>query len=170
MHCGVKRMWTAYIIGLVVVSVLFFMASIVEISAEEIDDWENYIEEVCEERNICPELVQAIIEKESAWKPNARNGDCIGLMQINPEYQKERMERFGITKADLADPYDNILVGVDYLAELFEKYEDVYAVLMFYNAGYSENYGLGAYEDGRYSDYAVEVADRSAELERLQGK
>ena len=161
---------TKIIVFLLILATLLVWSAVLDIKASEIDDWENYIEEVCEERNICPELVQAIIEKESAWKPNARNGDCIGLMQINPEYQKERMERFGITKADLADPYDNILVGVDYLAELFEKYEDVYAVLMFYNAGYSENYGLGAYEDGRYSDYAVEVADRSAELERLQGK
>jgi len=145
-------------------------SAVLDIKASEIDDWENYIEEVCEERNICPELVQAIIEKESSWKPNARNGKCIGLMQINPEYQEERMKKYGITAADLTDPYDNILIGVDYLRELFEKYEDVYAVLQFYNAGYSEKYGIGAYEKGIYTDYAIEVSERSGELERMHGK
>lgn len=170
MHSGVRKMWIKIIIGLVIVAVLFVWSAVLETSASELDDWDSYIEEVCEERNICPELVQAVIERESSWKPDARNGDCIGLMQINPEYQQERMEKYGITVADLTDPYDNILIGVDYLRELFEKYEDVYAVLMFYNAGCSDNYGLGAWKDGRYSDYAVEVAERSAELERIHGK
>ena len=148
--------------------VIAFLSSAYEIGAMEIDEWESYTEVVCEERNICPELVQAIIERESSWNPKAKNGDCIGLMQINPKYQQERMKKFGVT--DLTDPYDNILVGTDYLLELFEKYGDVYAVLMFYNAGYSENYGLKAWEDGRYSKYAIEVSERSAELERLHGK
>lgn len=147
---------------------ILFMSTAMEIGAMEIDDWEAYTEVVCAERNICPELVQAIIEKESSWNPKAKNGDCIGLMQINPKYQQERMKKFGVT--DLTDPYDNILVGTDYLLELFEKYGDVYAVLQFYNAGYSENYGLKAWEDGRYSKYAIEVSERSAELERFHGK
>ena len=142
----------------------------VKAEATDKEKWLSYIEEVCEERNICPELVEAIIERESSWRPDVRNGECVGLMQINPKYQEERLEKFGLVAADLADPYDNILVGTDYLLELFEKYEDVYAVLMFYNAGYSQKYGLGAWEDGRYSNYAVEVSERSAELERMNGK
>ena len=147
---------------------ILFMSTAMEIGAMEIDDWEAYTEKVCAERNICPELVQAIIEKESSWNPKAKNGNCIGLMQINPKYQQERMKKFGVT--DLTDPYDNILVGTDYLLELFEKYGDVYAVLQFYNAGYSGNYGLGAYEKGIYTDYAIEVSERAMELERLHGK
>lgn len=166
---GVKRM-IVYIAVFLVFTLVFFLSVWMDIGASQIDEWEAYIEEVCEERNICPELVQAVIEKESSWNPEARNGNCIGLMQINPEYQQERMEKYGVTAADLTDPYDNILIGVDYLRELFEKYEDVYAVLMFYNAGYSDKHGLGAWEDGRYSDYAVEVSERSAELERNHGK
>lgn len=148
----------------------FLSFGVGEANAEEKTGWIRYIEKVCEERNICPELVQAVIERESSWKPDARNGDCIGLMQINPEYQQERMEKYGITVADLTDPYDNILIGVDYLRELFEKYEDVYAVLQFYNAGYSEKYGIGAYEKGIYTDYAIEVSERAVELERVHGK
>lgn len=169
MHRRVKMKRAIFPMIAVCISALFgFRAG--EASAEEKAGWIRYIDKVCEERNICPELVQAVIEKESSWNPEARNGNCIGLMQINPEYQQERMEKYGITVADLTDPYNNILIGVDYLRELFEKYEDVYAVLMFYNAGYSNNYGLGAWKDGRYSDYAVEIAERSAELERMHGK
>jgi len=43
-------------------------------------------------------------------------------------------------------------------------------VLQFYNAGYSEKYGIGAYEKGIYTDYATEVSERAMELEREHGK
>lgn len=128
----------------------------------------DYIAEACDMYNVCPELIEAMIERESDWNPNAYNNGCIGLMQINAKYHKERMQKLGVT--DLTDPEENILVGVDYIAELFEKYEDVYAVLQFYNAGYSEKYGIGAYEKGIYTDYAIEVSERAVELERVHGK
>ena len=168
MH-GVKKMIVGIVLFVVLIAIIFSSA-VIEIEATEVDEWKAYIEEVCEKRGICPEFIEAIIERESAWVPTARNGECVGLMQINPKYQMERLEKFGLVPADLADPYSNILVGVDYIRELFEKYEDVYAVLMAYNAGYSDNYGLGAWEDGRYSNYAIEVSERSAELERMHGK
>ena len=63
----------------------------------------------------------------------------------------------------MRDPYDNILVGVDFLAELFRQYHEIYPVLMFYNAGYSEKEGLLAYEKGYISDYAREVELRARE-------
>lgn len=154
---------------LVMCQVLFIVLSmctiIVDARTDDLESWEDYIEIVAEEAGICPELVEAVIERESSWNPDAQNGNCIGLMQINPKYQQERMQRLGVE--DLKDPYDNILVGTDYLRELFETYGDIYAVLMFYNAGYP---GLNAYLIGNYSDYAVEVAARSAELERSHGK
>ena len=137
----------------------------VEARESDLEEWRDYIEIVAADYNICPELVEAVIERESSWRPDAVNGPCIGLMQINLEYHTERMERLGVE--DLMDPYDNILVGTDFLAELFRKYEDTYAVLMFYNAGYA---GLRDWRAGKYSDYAVEVAARSAELEREHGK
>lgn len=139
-------------------------------SDAQVDTLHDYIEETCSIYNVCPELIEAIIERESSWNPNAYNSGsgCIGLMQIDPKWHKERMERLSVT--DLTDPEENILVGVDYIAELFEKYGDVYAVLMFYNAGYSDNYGLGAWEDGRYSQYAVKVSKRAIELGDLSDK
>lgn len=132
------------------------------------DDWEEYIEKICAERNICPELVEAMIEQESSWNPRAINGNCVGLMQIDQTYHWLRMQKLGVV--DLTDPYENILIGVDILEDLFQKYEDPAAVLMFYNAGYSDGSGLRAYDQGRISGYATQILERAAELERLHGK
>lgn len=152
----ITAIWTA---------VIMWAAIVVEARAEEKEAWIDYIEIICQERGICPELVEAIIERESGWDPEAVNGDCIGLMQVSESWHKDRMARLGV--ADLTDPYDNILVGVDYLAELFERYEDVGAVLMKWNG----DSRLSEYmETGELSEYAGKVLERSSELERLHGK
>lgn len=131
----------------------------------EREGWMEFAEITSEDHNICPELVEAIIEAESSWNPKAQNGDCVGLMQISESWHQDRMARLGVT--DLADPYDNILVGVDYLSELFERYEDVGAVLMKYNG----DSRLPEYlETGEMSEYAEKILTRSAELERMHGK
>lgn len=115
---------------------------------------------------ICPELLQAMIETESSNNPKAVNGDCIGLMQINSKVHKERMKKLGVT--DLYDPYSNILVGADYLSELFTQSEDIYLVLMKYNM--SRKTAQALYDDGSYTVYALKIANRSVELERKHGK
>ena len=155
--------WSALILaGLVIMSAVIDRK--VE-AAERQADLESYIESVCEPVNICPEFVEAVIERESRWNPKAVNGDCMGLMQISERWHRERMEKFGVT--DLTDPFDNILVGVDYLRELFEKYEDPGMVLMIYN-GDSRAKNLQA--TGELSEYAEWILNRSAELERQHGK
>lgn len=161
-----EKMSTFLIIASIwAVIVIMFAVYALEVAAEEKESWIDYIEIVCEDKHICPELVEAIIEAESSWNPKAQNGDCIGLMQVSESWHKDRMARLGV--ADLTDPYDNILVGVDYLAELFEQYEDVGAVLMKWNG----DSRLSEYlETGELSEYAEKVLKRSAELERLHGK
>jgi soluble lytic murein transglycosylase-like protein len=109
----------------------------------------------------------AMIESESSGKPKAKNGGCVGIMQINKRFHEERMERLDIT--DLYDEKQNILVGTDYLSELFAEYEDVYMVLMAYNMGQSNAEKL--FNDGVYeSEYARKICERSAELEQIHGK
>ena len=134
-------------------------------AAERREELEFYIERVCEPVNICPELIEATIERESRWNPKAVNGDCMGLMQISERWHRERMDEFGVT--DLTDPFDNILVGVDYLRELFEKYEDPGMVLMVYNG---DSWVAKLQETGELSEYAEWILERSAELERQHGK
>lgn len=164
-----KRM-TYAVAAMMVLLIALIYGSLFLTAAGEDDreGWTDYIERVCEDRKICPELVEALIERESSWDPDAQNGTCIGLMQIDQVYHWERMQRLGVT--DLRDPYENILIGVDFLGELFQEYEDPAAVLMYYNAGHSDRYGLGAWQDGDLSRYADQILERAAELERIHGK
>lgn len=164
-----KMEYAAYaFVAFAVLMIVLLCGSVSSAAEGNREDWIEYIEQVCEKRSICPELVEAIIETESSWDPNAQNGTCIGLMQIDQVCHWERMERLDVD--NLWDPYDNILVGVDFLEELFREYEDPAAVLMYYNAGRSARYGLGAWQDGKLSSYAERILERSAELERLHGK
>lgn len=119
-----------------------------------------------EEYDICPELLIAIIEHESGGDPNAKNGRCLGLMQVSERWHYDRMEKLDCN--DLYDEDQNIHVGADYLAELFEKYEDPYLVLMAYNMG--DKKALELYKKGKYTKYAVSICERSADLERIHEK
>lgn len=125
-----------------------------------------YTEEIGQQYGICPELLQAIAERESNLHIYATNGTCKGLMQISDKWHRDRMERLGVT--NIYDAYGSILLAADYLAELAEENGDLYYVLMRYNMKKSTADKL--YEAGEYTDYAVEIAERSAELERLHGK
>lgn len=118
-----------------------------------------------EEYGICPELLMAIIERESAGQVDAENGGCKGLMQISDRWHKDRMERLGVT--DIYDVDGNIHVGTDYLAELFEEYGEVTTVLMVYHG---ERNAVEKSENGEISKYADWILTRSAELERRNGK
>ena len=149
------------IIGVVAaVSVLMFASIRVDAQKDDLEGWYDYIDFVCEQKDICPELVQAIIESESNWNPEARNGDCVGLMQISEYWHRDRMERLGVT--DLTDPYDNILVGVDYLQELTRRYVDQAMVLMIYNGDFR---AWKFWETGEMSEYARKILERAEELE-----
>ena len=159
---GMRVNVVGILIGVMTVISFLMIAGIrVDAKLDELESWYSYLEYVCEQKDICPELVQAIIETESNWYPEARNGDCVGLMQISEKWHQDRMERLGVT--DLTDPYDNILVGVDYLAELFRRYEDPVMVLMLYNG---DSRAWKFWETGEMSKYAARILDRAAELER----
>lgn len=127
---------------------------------------QEYCIEYGEKYGIAPELLMAIIEQESRGIPDAENNGCKGLMQINEKFHIGRMECLDVE--DLYDPEGNILVGTDYLLELFEEYGEIYLVLMVYNMGPAK--ALELWEQDKVSKYALAIAERSAELERLHGK
>lgn len=118
-----------------------------------------------EEYGICPELLMAIIERESAGQADAENGGCKGLMQISDRWHTDRMERLGVT--DIYDVDSNIHVGADYLAELFQEYGEVSTVLMVYHG---EENAVKKSKSGQVSKYADGILTRSEELERRHGK
>ena len=128
------------------------------------EELQIHIFEECEKHNISPSIVIAMIERESDYTADAigDNGKSFGLMQIQKHYHQERMNRLGCT--DLLDPFQNVTVGIDILAELIEKNSDLYWVLMAYNGG--QSYANRNMNSGIYSDYAIEVVARASELEK----
>lgn len=128
------------------------------------DDLQLYIANLCEEHHIEPEIVIGLIERESTFNADAvgDNGNSLGLMQIQPKWHKERMERLGCD--DLLDPFQNVTVGVDILSELIDGYGDTERALMVYNAGASGAYN-GWFQYGVYSnDYSSGVLANADKL------
>lgn len=124
----------------------------------------SYVDSIClHYPNVNSYLVKSIIQQESAYQPTVENGSCIGLMQISSYWHKNRMTKLGIK--DLHDSYGNILVGVDYLNELFVKYKDINLVLMLYSMDNDEAFRL--YKNGSTTTYVKKVLNRKLELENL---
>lgn len=137
-----------------------------------------YIDEVCEENGIDSNLVIALFETESSLHyPSGDNlwtaakavngkGDsaCVGLGQISKKWHKDRMERLEVT--NLMDPYENVLVTVDYLVELFDDLEDPALVLETYNG---DSRIWKTYKYGWMSEYATKILDRAFELDCERG-
>lgn len=129
-------------------------------------DLQTYINNVCLRYEIAPEIVFAMIGKESShnYKEIGDNGNSEGLMQVQRKHHEDRMDKLGCI--DLLNPYENVLVGVDYLAELLTQYEGNMAnALTAYNAG-----PTGAYEDFfsqdiEASEYAEEVIANSKKID-----
>lgn len=96
--------------------------------------YDSYVDEIHDQ--FYPELdtaiVRAVIETESHYIPDVGNpSGAIGLMQIVPKWHLWRAEKYGLT--DLWDPYTNILVGMDLINELHQKYGDYRRALYDYN-------------------------------------
>lgn len=98
-------------------------------------DAEDHIDKTAKRYGLDPQIVKALIEEESGWYASAEgdNGQSIGLMQIQPRWHKERMKRLKVT--DLYDPEQNVTVGCDILAELYQKHGNYEDALSVYNSG-----------------------------------
>lgn len=111
---------------------------------------------LCEERGIDPAIVMAMIWKESRFHADSvgDGGNSLGLMQVQPRWHSKRIEKLGCD--DLLDPHQNVVVGIDYLAESIRRYDgDVAKALVAYNQG-SYN--------GTVTAYAKSVLAKAEEL------
>src|SRR6185436_19837828 len=81
--------------------------------------------------NIRPELVAAVVQAESKFRPTARSGaGAVGLMQLVPKTGRWMGAR------NLADPSQNIAAGAKYLKYLHERFDgNETKVIAAYNAG-----------------------------------
>lgn len=128
------------------------------------EDLQLFIVRECEKHHIDAAIIMAMIEHESEFKADAigDNGHSHGLMQIQERFHLERMKRLGCD--DLLDPYQNVQVGIDYLAEQLERYGDIEKALVAYNAGptgaYNNWFSRGVYS----SDYSSAVIENSQNI------
>lgn len=115
--------------------------------------------------DICPEFLEAIAFHESRFVQDAENGTCIGVMQVNTAAHQKRIEKLGVT--DICDINSNVMVAADYLAELFDEYDDPAVVLGYYHG---EKNAKRRAESGILSPYVRAILEKSEELERAHGK
>lgn len=130
------------------------------------EDLQDYIFYLCDQYEIDPRIVIGMIRKESTYNPNCigDNGNSFGLLQIQPRWHQSRMNKLGAD--DLLNPYDNILVGIDYLAEMLDWGNgSITYALMAYNAGPSNAWDM--VDDGIVSYYARTVLAYADELEYI---
>lgn len=90
---------------------------------------------LCKQYGVDYSLIVALIERESSYVFDkvGDDGNSVGYMQIYESAHTDRMERLNCT--NLKNPYQNVMVGIDYLAELIEKYGTVQDALAAYNYG-----------------------------------
>lgn len=129
-------------------------------------DLQDYIWAVCDEYHVDRTLVYAIIQRESNFNPKliGDDGDSYGLMQVQYKWHEERMDLFNCR--DLLDPYQNVRVGVDYLAELLSTGKSIHWVLMAYNGG--RDYATEMESEGLISIYTQDVLKNKSELRTIR--
>lgn len=125
----------------------------------------DHIQGLCADYVIPVELVLAMIEVESTYKADAVSSEgAIGLMQVIPECHEPRMMKLNCP--DLFDPYQNVTVGMNYLAELIDKYDgNIHKALTAYHHGPTgakdKFFGQGTYQ----SEYSLKVLETTEKIE-----
>lgn len=121
----------------------------------------------CKEYDVPLSLALAVIETESGFHSDAKNGNCVGYMQINSINTETLSEAIGIT--DLTDPYQNISSGVYMLGVLHTKYQDWSKALISYNFGengaYRKYFSAGVYS----TKYSRKVLSLQEKWEKVTG-
>lgn len=119
-----------------------------------------------------PELVAAVVQQESKFKPTARSGaGAVGLMQLVPKTGRWLGAR------DLTNPVQNIQAGAKYLRYLHDRFDgNTEKAIAAYNAGegnvrrfngvppFRETRNYVARVKSFQHDYASQVESQTADL------
>lgn len=120
------------------------------------------MQDLCKRYKVPYALALAVCETESSFRTDAKNGNCIGLMQINSI-------NFGWLREDGIEPTEhagNIEAGVKMLGQLLDKYADADKALMAYNCG--EVGAARRWERGECkSTYSQKVIEKSGEWQKV---
>lgn len=93
-----------------------------------------YIAQICEQHypDVDPYIALSVLEIESNYHPNVKSrSGAVGLMQVIPKYHAWRAEKHHLV--DIWDPYTNIIIGIDLLNDLYNRYGDWSRALLGYN-------------------------------------
>lgn len=131
----------------------------VAVLAEELPISEELVQTAlaaCQEYEVPPQLLFAVMEVESGFQTDAQNGACTGLMQIHSINLPYLQEQIGIE--DLSDPAQNIRAGAFILGGYLSRY-DIADSLMAYNLG--EGGAREQWEQGIHqTPYTQKILDR----------
>lgn len=133
----------------------------IPLSTEE----QAHLQEKCEEYGVPYHIALGVIQTESSFRADARNGTCSGYMQINSINLEWLKENIGVT--DLTDPLQNISSGVFMLADLYDDYQDWHKALIAYNygpAGAKKNVFSKGYTTTTYSRKVMNYAEQWLEI------
>ncbi|MGV3654971.1 MAG: lytic transglycosylase domain-containing protein [Noviherbaspirillum sp.] len=98
----------------------------------ELRPFHDLVLQASDEHGVPPGLIHAVIQKESAYDPDATSPHkARGLMQVTAGAARQ----LGIRVRNLYDPKVNIHVGTAYLKYLIDLHDSVEEVLAAYNAG-----------------------------------
>ncbi len=123
------------------VRVLFDAISGCRPSLPESDRWRiaGVIQLESERFGYDPLFVQALVEVESSCLPTARSArGALGLIQLRPSTAKAVAEAAGVEwrgKQMLTRPVFNLHLGLRYLRQLEERFNDPYLAVAAYNLG-----------------------------------
>lgn len=118
------------------------------------------------EYGIDPELLEAIAWRESRFVANmvSENGSCKGVMQVNDQIHKERIEKLAVK--DIYDIDENIHVAADYLAELLKDNPSIeYALARYHGESRPEKVLNGA-KPSNYVRQIIRVRDALKSLRK----
>jgi soluble lytic murein transglycosylase len=89
--------------------------------------------------DVDPMLIVALMEIESGFRPGAKSAvGALGLLQVRPATAREVAEHGGLQwagPAELYVPEVNVRLGILYLAELLDQFDDLEHALAAYNRG-----------------------------------
>ena len=95
--------------------------------------------EECDNYDLDPFLILAVIQVESEFTPGAVSGKgAIGLMQVMPNTGKFMAKELGISyngKKTLYNPFINVKLGIHYLSFLTDRFDSTENALAAYNYG-----------------------------------
>lgn len=86
----------------------------------------------CDEFGVPYHIALGVIQAESTFRSGARNGNCVGYMQVN-HINDGWLRNIGVT--DIEDPHQNLRAGTYMLADFYNRYGDWHKALMCYNCG-----------------------------------